>query len=143
MGRGGHGAQRRTRREVLRQGAAVVASAGLAPGVALGTGAGVGRRGPVRIGVVGGGFGCSFWWHAHPDCEVTAVSDLRPDRRARLPDGNRIGRRRLPRPARPARRAGAAGRRSSGAAAAHRASGVPEADRVVAQRFGVKRLYSE
>ena len=40
----------------------------------------------VRIGVVGGGFGCSFQWHEHPDCVVQAVSDLRADRRKRLVD---------------------------------------------------------
>jgi predicted dehydrogenase len=38
----------------------------------------------IRIGVVGGGFGCSFQWHEHPDCIVQAVSDLREDRRKRL-----------------------------------------------------------
>jgi len=38
----------------------------------------------VRIGVVGGGFGCAFQWHEHPDCTVAAVSDLLEDRRARL-----------------------------------------------------------
>lgn len=38
----------------------------------------------IRIGVVGGGFGCSFYWHEHPNCEVVAVSDLRADRRDRL-----------------------------------------------------------
>ncbi len=38
----------------------------------------------IRIGVVGGGFGCSFYWHQHPDCVVAAVSDLRADRRDRL-----------------------------------------------------------
>ena len=38
----------------------------------------------VRIGVVGGGFGCDFQWHEHPDCIVEAVSDLRADRRDRL-----------------------------------------------------------
>ena len=38
----------------------------------------------IRIGVVGGGFGCSFQWHEHPDCIVEAVSDLLPDRRERL-----------------------------------------------------------
>ena len=38
----------------------------------------------VRIGVVGGGFGCSFQWHEHPDCIVEAVSDLRPERRQAL-----------------------------------------------------------
>ena len=38
----------------------------------------------IRIGVVGGGFGCSFQWHEHPNCTVQAVSDLRSDRRNRL-----------------------------------------------------------
>jgi len=35
----------------------------------------------VRIAVVGGGFGASFQWHEHPNCAVTAVTDLRADRR--------------------------------------------------------------
>ncbi len=34
----------------------------------------------VRIGVVGGGFGATFQWHLDPDCEVSAVCDIRPDR---------------------------------------------------------------
>lgn len=34
----------------------------------------------VRIGVVGGGFGRSFFWHLHPNSEVTALCDLRDDR---------------------------------------------------------------
>jgi len=38
----------------------------------------------IRIGIVGGRFGCSFQWHEHPDCDVVAVSDLYPDRRERL-----------------------------------------------------------
>ena len=38
------------------------------------------------IGVVGGGFGAAFFWHEHPDCEVTAVTDLRADRQKRLAD---------------------------------------------------------
>lgn len=38
----------------------------------------------VRIGVVGGRFGASFQWHEHPNCEVVAVTDLRPERRKRL-----------------------------------------------------------
>ncbi len=38
----------------------------------------------VRIGIVGGNFGSSFQWHLHPNCQVTAVCDLRPDRLQRL-----------------------------------------------------------
>lgn len=38
----------------------------------------------IRVGVVGGRFGCSFHWHQHPNCTVEAVSDLIPDRRDRL-----------------------------------------------------------
>jgi len=41
-------------------------------------------RKPVRIGIVGGGFGAAFQWHLHPLCQVAAVSDLREDRRAIL-----------------------------------------------------------
>ncbi len=39
---------------------------------------------PVRIGVVGGGFGCAFLWHLHPNSKVTAVCDIRPDRLQKL-----------------------------------------------------------
>ncbi|MCL4851839.1 MAG: Gfo/Idh/MocA family oxidoreductase [Bryobacteraceae bacterium] len=38
----------------------------------------------VRGGIVGGSFGCSFYFHEHPNCIAEAVSDLRPDRRNRL-----------------------------------------------------------
>jgi len=38
----------------------------------------------VRIGVVGGEFGRSFYWHEHPDCIVQAVSDSVPARRKEL-----------------------------------------------------------
>jgi predicted dehydrogenase len=38
----------------------------------------------LRIGVVGGNFGLSFPWHLHPNCEVTAVADLIPERQAKL-----------------------------------------------------------
>jgi len=46
----------------------------------------------IRIGVVGGGFGCDFYWHEHPNCIVEAVSDLRPDRRERLVNTYKCGR---------------------------------------------------
>ena len=38
----------------------------------------------LRIGIVGGRFGCSFQFHEHPNCIVEAVSDLRPERRDKL-----------------------------------------------------------
>ena len=38
----------------------------------------------VKIGIVGGGFGTSFYYHEHPNCIVHAVSDLRADRRDAL-----------------------------------------------------------
>ena len=38
----------------------------------------------IRIGIVGGRFGSSFFFHEHPNCIVEAVSDLRPERRDRL-----------------------------------------------------------
>ena len=38
----------------------------------------------IRIGIVGGNFGRSFYFHEHPDCIVEAVSDLRPERRKGL-----------------------------------------------------------
>jgi len=34
----------------------------------------------IRIGVVGGNFGASFFWHRHPASEVAAVCDLQSDR---------------------------------------------------------------
>jgi predicted dehydrogenase len=39
---------------------------------------------PIRLGVVGGGFGSMFPWQNHPDAVVAAVSDLRQDRRDHL-----------------------------------------------------------
>lgn len=38
----------------------------------------------IRIGIVGGRFGATFYFHEHPNCIVEAVSDLRVDRRAGL-----------------------------------------------------------
>lgn len=38
----------------------------------------------IKIGIVGGGFGASFYWHEDPNCTVYAVSDLRTDRRNHL-----------------------------------------------------------
>ncbi len=38
----------------------------------------------IRMGIVGGNFGASFFWHEHPNSRVTAVCDLRDDRLERL-----------------------------------------------------------
>ena len=38
----------------------------------------------IRIGIVGGGFGASFFWHQHPNCIVEAVSDLQEERKKTL-----------------------------------------------------------
>ena len=38
----------------------------------------------VRLAVVGGGFGAGHYWHEHPSCRVTAVTDLVDRRRERL-----------------------------------------------------------
>jgi predicted dehydrogenase len=40
----------------------------------------------IRMGVVGGGFGAAFFWHEHPNCVVTGVTDLWPQRRTILRD---------------------------------------------------------
>ena len=38
----------------------------------------------ICIGVVGGGFGSTFFWHLHPNSIVSAVADHRPERRKTL-----------------------------------------------------------
>ncbi len=86
-----------SRRTFIRRGGAALVGAAIAsapgpyraelPAHASGSPRGSSSRGSekkIRIGVVGGGFGCDFYWHEHPDCIVEAVSDLRPDRRERL-----------------------------------------------------------
>ena len=80
------------RRFLHKANAATVATVGLAKGGNLVSGAtkSTGSYSPrashkkLRIGVVGGGFGAAFPWHKHPNCEVTAVAELRDDRRRRL-----------------------------------------------------------
>ena len=69
-------------RRTFLEGMGQTAIAGAAVSLATGKELDPGRK--VRIGVVGGGFGTSFQWHAHPNCVVHAVSDLRTDRREKL-----------------------------------------------------------
>lgn len=51
--------------------------------MAMAAQAGLGGR-KLRVGVVGGRFGTSFYFHEHPNASVEAVADLRADRRDRL-----------------------------------------------------------
>ena len=78
---GGNDRQKCSRRDFLERSGAVLAATSFATQSAL---AAYTPPKKVRIGVVGGGFGCAFLWHEHPDCIVQAVSDLRADRRERL-----------------------------------------------------------
>jgi predicted dehydrogenase len=71
-----------TRRDFVK-GATAVAGSSLALGGAI-PAADTGSDRKIRMGIVGGRFGCSFQWHEHPNCTVAAVSDLRPDRLANL-----------------------------------------------------------
>ncbi|MBL8234027.1 MAG: Gfo/Idh/MocA family oxidoreductase [Bryobacterales bacterium] len=64
-----------TRREMMTVAAGSLASAAAQPGSKK-----------IRLAVVGGGFGATFHFHEHPQCTVTAVSDLYPERRQRLRD---------------------------------------------------------
>jgi predicted dehydrogenase len=69
------------RRDILKAGAATAALATV-PRFAAFAALPSDRR--IRMGVVGGNFGTSFYWHEHPNCTVEAVSDLRPERRDAL-----------------------------------------------------------
>src|SRR5260370_36268405 len=72
-------ANSRTRRTFLQKGATVAGSlAASSPSAA--------QSKKLHLGVVGGGFGSSFPWHMHPNCVVTAVADLREDRKKHLMD---------------------------------------------------------
>ncbi|MCA9132017.1 MAG: Gfo/Idh/MocA family oxidoreductase, partial [Planctomycetales bacterium] len=74
-----------SRRRFLQNGAslAAVTGSGLSLSEALSAHESP-EHGKVRMGIVGGRFGASFQWHEHPQCSVTGVSDLRPERRQRL-----------------------------------------------------------
>jgi len=80
------GTARISRRDVLRKGGAAALAVAATHAAAQDAPARKAGRtmDKVRIGVVGGGFGRSFYWHDHPDCVVQAVSDLRTDRRNAL-----------------------------------------------------------
>ncbi|MCX6376489.1 MAG: Gfo/Idh/MocA family oxidoreductase [Armatimonadetes bacterium] len=83
-----------SRREFLRRTGLAAAGFALAPGIVNARnreGLTMNSDKKIRIGVVGGNFGCSFQWHEHPNCIVEAVSDLIPERRQRLKDTYKCG----------------------------------------------------
>lgn len=74
-----------SRRDFLQRSAATLGGMALASHLVKAEEAIMGKSAKrIRIGVVGGGFGTSFYWHEHPHCVVEAVSDLREDRRNAL-----------------------------------------------------------
>ncbi len=79
-----------SRRSFLQQG-------GVAASAASATASAAAPPGPrpdgkkVRSGIVGGRFGMSFQWHLQPDCEVSAVCDIRSDRLQALGEVYRTG----------------------------------------------------
>jgi len=73
-----------TRRTFLKASGLATLGASI-PSTLLGQGSGLKKSNKVRIGIAGGRFGCSFGaFKLHPDCEVVAVTDLRPKRLARM-----------------------------------------------------------
>jgi len=75
------GKEQYTRRDFIKQSSTAFAGTVLLSSASLAVNTASKK---ICIGVVGGGFGCSFQWHEHPDCIVEAVSDLRPERKKRL-----------------------------------------------------------
>lgn len=71
-----------SRRRFLRK--AGVAAAGLAVLPRFSFGERIKDSKKVHIGIIGGRFGATFWFHEDPNCIVEAVSDLRKDRREKL-----------------------------------------------------------
>lgn len=84
----------KSRRDFLKQSGMAIAGAAFAPGLltaATREASAMTSEKKIRIGVVGGRFGCEFYWNEHPNCIVEAVSDLRPERRQKLKDVYKCG----------------------------------------------------
>ena len=80
-------ADKKSRRQFLVAMGASAVALSTVPAVGAQASSSIGPRPltkPVRIGVVGGGFGAAFQWHLHPHCQVTAVCDLREERLQKL-----------------------------------------------------------
>ena len=76
-----------SRRDVLKAGTFGGMAASLGGTLSLSSVfANLGTDKKIRMAVVGGGFGLSYYWHLHPNAIVTGVTDLREDRRKLLKD---------------------------------------------------------
>ena len=73
-----------TRRRFLQNSALIGTASLLASGVLFAQNQSPISRRKIRIGIAGGRFWVLFFWHEHPDCVVTAVAELRPERRELL-----------------------------------------------------------
>ena len=72
------------RRTFLKSSSFAALGASLPTGL-LAQGSGTRKSTKLRVGIVGGRFGSNFYaFKLHPDCEVVAVSDLRPKRLAKM-----------------------------------------------------------
>jgi predicted dehydrogenase len=72
----------KSRRNFLRNVGIGISALGVAPGYVSAADQSTERK--IRIGIIGGRFGASFYFHEHPGCIVEAVSDLIPERREGL-----------------------------------------------------------
>lgn len=70
------------RRKFIQQAGVITGLAGIGPIHAFSNDLLATKK--VRIGIIGGRFGASFYFHEQPNCIVEAVSDLREDRRNHL-----------------------------------------------------------
>jgi predicted dehydrogenase len=73
-----------SRRDVLRLSGASAAALACGLTFTVGRAYPAGSQKTIRMAVVGGNFGSAFFWHQHPNCVVTGVTDLIPERRERL-----------------------------------------------------------
>ena len=74
--------QTTSRRDFLGKAGMVISALAVSPGYILAREQDSTRK--IRIGIIGGRFGASFFFHEHPNCIVEAVSDLIPERREDL-----------------------------------------------------------
>ncbi len=79
-----HNGSNWNRRQFLQATGAAVPGMWLTKNAPLGTARFANSKAKIRLAVAGGGFGASHHWHEHPQCEITAVTDLVEERRQAL-----------------------------------------------------------